>query len=176
MNYSQIKEMDITNGDGVGICLFIQGCNARCARCAKSETWDFAKGEVFTEKERDVILASLDKPYVKRLSILGGEPLHRKNIDCITSLLLDVRGKFGSSKQIWIYSGYVFEDLNSYQLMPLSYCDYLVDGPFKEKQKDSTLKYRDCENQRIIDLKRTFQGTGKVVLFEGQGNRQTWAK
>jgi anaerobic ribonucleoside-triphosphate reductase activating protein len=161
MRYAQIRDMDISNGRGIGCSIFLQGCSVRCSGCFNKSTWDFNGGKEWTEKETEQLFEILSKPHITRLSILGGEPLDQAKE--LSHLLLKIRDKF-PNLEIWIYSGRVFEedkkDTNKYTCLML--CDVLVDGAYVEEQKDLTLAFRGSKNQRIIDLRETFK-TNKIV-------------
>ena len=69
-------------------------------------------------------------------------------------------------KNIWVYSGYTFEEIieNDERFELLKQCDVLVDGRFICELKDLTLRFRGSSNQRIIDIKKTLK-TGNITLF-----------
>lgn len=170
INYAQIRKMDISNGEGIGVALFVQGCHFHCKNCFNSETWDFSKGKPWTTKVRDKFLALIDNPHVSRVSILGGEPLAKENVTSIFLLVAKIREKY-PDKKIWLYTGYTWEHiLNSSKTSNESlmrkdivhYCDYVVDGLYVDELKDYTLKYRGSSNQRVINVKKTIKH-GKVV-------------
>ena len=169
MHYSAIKYNDIANGTGVRTVLFVSGCRNHCKECFQPETWDFKNGEEFTKEVEDEILASLESPYIKGLTLLGGDPFEPENQHALLPFIKRVRTEH-PEKDIWAYTGYVYEDLLeggrahcevTEEL--LSLCDILVDGPFIAEKKNISLRFRGSENQRIIDLKATRE-TGKVVL------------
>lgn len=147
MRYSQIRKMDISNGEGIGVSLFVQGCDFHCNGCFNSETWDWNKGKEFTIKTGLYLLSLCYKPYIKRLSILGGEPLAPQNIDTVTNLSKLFKEQY-PDKKLWIWSGYTFENY-IYDKEILKYADYIVDGRFEEDKKDLNLKFRGSSNQRI---------------------------
>lgn len=105
MRYAQIRSMDISNGEGVGVSLFVQGCPFHCKNCFNSETWDFNGGKEWTEKTKDKFMKLIDRPYIKRISFLGGECLAEQNLDEILSLVQEIRISF-PDKTIWLYTGY----------------------------------------------------------------------
>lgn len=90
IKYASIRSMDITNGEDVGVALFVQGCRFKCKNCFNSETWDFAGGKEWTPKIRNKFLELIERPYVKRISILGGEPLAEENLDDVLDLVTGV--------------------------------------------------------------------------------------
>ena len=150
--------MDISNGAGIGVSLFTQGCNLRCKGCFNPETWDFAAGKEFTDESINTIIDLLDNEHMSRLSILGGEPLSNCNLFMLSKLIQKTRTKY-PDKTIWLWSGYTWEKLqekrkdNNYLNFILNNLDYIVVGPFIEEKKDLTLKWRGSSNQRIIQLK-----------------------
>ena len=83
MRYAKIRKMDISNGEGVRVSLFVQGCSFHCKNCFNPETWDFNGGKDFTTVEVDKIIKLCNKDYIAGLSILGGEPLHPNNIETV---------------------------------------------------------------------------------------------
>ena len=160
MNYGEIKKYDIANGPGVRVTLFVSGCRHHCKGCFNAETWDFHYGNPYTEKTEKEILDALNHPYIAGLTLLGGEPFEPENQRELVKLLKKVR-KMYPKKNIWSYSGYVYDkDLiaggRAYTEVTdemLSYIDVLVDGPFVEDLKDITLQFRGSSNQRILNLR-----------------------
>lgn len=158
MNYADIKYVDVANGIGVRVSLFVSGCNHKCKGCFNSEAWDFNYGKKFTLKTQNEISDMLSKTYIKGLSVLGGEPLQQ---DKTLLLFLKYVKKLLPQKDIWLYTGYVYEEIKDRE--ELNYVDVLVDGPFIEEKKNVNLKYRGSENQRIIDVKET-KAKGSIIL------------
>ena len=169
MKYATIKTVDIANGTGVRVSLFVSGCTHRCPDCFNEIAWDFQYGQDFTQETIDFILKALSPEHIAGLTLLGGEPMELVNQEGLLPLLRQVRNTY-PDKNIWCYTGYLYEDLlpggraygeNTDEI--LSYIDILVDGPFIVSQKNIRLKFRGSENQRIIDIKRTNQAC-QVVL------------
>lgn len=158
MNYADIKYVDVANGIGVRVSLFVSGCNHKCKGCFNSEAWDFNYGKKFTLKTQNEISDMLSKTYIRGLSVLGGEPLQQ---DKTLLLFLKYVKKLLPQKDIWLYTGYVYEEIKDRE--ELNYVDVLVDGPFIEEKKSVNLKYRGSENQRIIDVKET-KAKGSIIL------------
>lgn len=154
MNYSNIKYFDISNGAGVRTSIFVSGCTNHCKNCFNPETWDFNFGKPFTEETLNDILTSLDKYYIKGLSILGGDPMHPNNQKEVYNIVKSVKEKF-PEKDIWLWTGYVKENIpkTEYTEGILNNLDYLIDGPFVDGLKDLTLDYRGSSNQRVIKMK-----------------------
>jgi anaerobic ribonucleoside-triphosphate reductase activating protein len=81
MRYNKIRKMDIADGPGVRVSIFLQGCTFNCKNCFNPETHDFTGGQEFTEDTINRVLDLADNEMIEGLSILGGEPMHPKNID-----------------------------------------------------------------------------------------------
>lgn len=158
MNYTLIRSIDIANGEGIGTALFVSGCPFHCEGCFNPETWDYGYGKEFTQKTLISLIEATDKPYINRISILGGEPLAPVNLATVSLIIESLKKRF-TEKRIWIYSGYTYESLNKNQLRVISKADILVDGQFIKEKKDLNLKFRGSSNQRIIDIQQTIKGS-----------------
>lgn len=150
MNYAEIKKVDIANGPGVRVSLFVSGCRNHCKGCFNPETWDFDYGRPFTRETEDEIIEALRPSWIQGLSILGGEPTEEENAAVLIPFLKRVRAVL-PDKDIWLYSGYTYEALRDKEILTL--VDVLVDGPFLLELKDAGLAFRGSRNQRIIDLR-----------------------
>ena len=160
MRYALMRKMDISNGEGIGASLFVQGCELHCSGCFNQETWDINGGKEWTTQSKETFLSLVAQPFIKRVSILGGEPLLDQNLSDVYVLLKEIRSKF-SDKDIWLYTGYTWESIFPtvvpdifdkhiiYRQMIIELCDVVVDGPFIEEQQDLTLAFRGSRNQRI---------------------------
>ena len=163
MRYNKIRKMDISNGPGVRVSIFMQGCTFKCKNCFNPETHDFNGGTEFTNDVIDKVLDLCNKDYIVGLSILGGEPLHPKNIEGTTMLAKKFKEKF-KDKTIWVWSGFLYDrDLKDKEI--LNYIDVLVDGQFKEELHNPKLKWCGSSNQRVIDVKKSIK-ENKIVLYE----------
>ena len=156
MNYADIKKVDVANGPGVRVSLFVSGCTHRCEGCFNPETWDFDYGSPFGEAEADRILGLLAPEHIRGLSLLGGEPFEPANQGPVLELVERVRKEL-PGKTVWCYSGYRFEELaagkvGDHSRSLLEGLDVLVDGPFVQAKKDLGLRFRGSNNQRIIDV------------------------
>lgn len=162
MRYNTIRQLDIANGPGCRVSLFVQGCSFNCPGCFNTIARDFSGGKEFTDQTLDLILALTEPAHIGGLSILGGEPLHPQNRSEVLQLARKFKKKY-PDKTIWIWTGYLIEDV----LIDLvdSGIDVIVDGRFEEELKDLRLKYRGSSNQRVIDLKETLR-TGDIILYE----------
>ena len=155
MRYNLIRKMDISNGPGVRVSIFMQGCSFRCKNCFNKETWDFEGGKEFNNDTIEEVLNLCDQSHVKGLSILGGEPMHPNNIEGTTKLAKAFKEKY-PNKNLWVWSGFKFdEDLKDKEA--LNYIDVLVDGTYNDDLHDPTLKWRGSSNQRVIDVQKSIQ-------------------
>ena len=154
MRYAQIREMDISNGLGIGVALFTQGCPYHCKNCFNKETWDFDSGCEWTQKDEDKIIDLLKPEYISRLTILGGEPLIDRNKKSLNKLLKRVKELY-KNKKIWLYTGAEFEKIKDEYIDILKYVDVVIDGRFVDELKDNNLKFRGSSNQRIIDVQQS---------------------
>ena len=131
--------MDISNGENIGAALFVQGCpSPHCYNCFNPETWDFNNGKEWSQEVKDEFMNIIAEPYIKRITILGGEPLAEKNLNDVLNLVTEINemynsrnmdaekiGKLGIleggnanerpistiNKSIWIYSGYTWDEI-----------------------------------------------------------------
>ena len=150
MRYGAIRKVDVANGPGVRVSLFVSGCRNQCAGCFNPETWDFSYGRPFTKETEDAIIEALRPSWIQGLSVLGGEPMEPENQEVLLPLLRRVRAEL-PDKDVWLYTGYLLENVSDSPLLPL--VDVLVDGPFRLDQKDAGLAFRGSRNQRILHLK-----------------------
>lgn len=164
MNYSAIKTNDIANGPGVRVSLFVSGCDLCCEGCFNASAWDFGAGEPFTIGTLGTILDELASDRVAGLSVLGGEPLHPRNVEGVRTVLRAVRAAY-PRKGVWMWTGRTYEDvMTSEEADVLRLIDVLVDGPYVKAIRDPGLRFRGSSNQRIIDL-RASESEGRVVTW-----------
>lgn len=160
--YNCIRKMDIADGPGVRVSIFFQGCAFHCKSCFNPETWDFNKGNEFTDDTIERILELASESYVRGLSILGGEPLHPKTIDGTLKLAKAFKERY-PDKDIWVWSGFLFEQVKDSEVF--KYIDTLVDGQYVDELHDFRLKWRGSSNQRVIDVQKSLK-QNKLVLRE----------
>ena len=171
MYYSVIKPVDIADGVGVRVTLFVSGCTHHCKGCFQPQTWAFDYGQPYTQQTEDEILSLLQPPYIRGLTLLGGEPMEPDNQRALLHLLQRVRTEL-PQKDVWCYSGYTLDQLTEQSRARcevtdelLTMIDVLVDGEFVEEKRNISLKFRGSENQRLIDLPATLK-QGTVVLYD----------
>lgn len=172
MNYATIKPVDIANGPGVRVSLFVSGCTHRCKGCFNEEAWDFQFGKPFTEDVQKQLLSSLDHDYIEGLTLLGGEPMEPSNQESLLPFIKAVREHL-PGKTIWCFTGYDFEkdilgkmmetSAVTRELIPLF--DVMVDGKFVAEKKNLSLKFRGSENQRVLNVKKSLE-EGRGVWME----------
>lgn len=173
MNIANIKPVDIADGIGVRVSVFVSGCRHHCKGCFNPETWDFAYGTAYTGQTADEIIEKLRPPYIRGLTLLGGEPFEPENQRELVTLLRRVRAEL-PEKDIWSYSGYTFEQLTGVEPCAarcevtdemLSMLDVLVDGEYVDALRNIRLKFRGSENQRLLDMPKSLKA-GRAVLWQ----------
>lgn len=163
MNFAQIRKYDVANGPGIRTTIFVTGCTHKCHNCFNEDYQDFNFGNPWTHKETDEVIEDLKLDEVKGLTVLGGEPFQNE-VDLL-QVLRDIKKEV--QKEIWIFSGYTYEEIlkDKDKKKLLEECDVLVDGRFVEALKDLSLRFRGSSNQRIIDVKKSLEAN-EVVLFD----------
>ncbi len=178
MNYADIKTVDIQDGTGIRVSLYVSGCHFHCKGCHNQEAWDFNYGKKFDDSTIDYILELLDHSYIAGLSLLGGEPMELVNQQELQKLVKRVKEKF-PNKTIWCYTGYDFENdimndmygKHDFTKNMLKYIDIMVDGQFIEDKKLVDLKFRGSTNQRKIDVQKSLSEGKLVRLMFGDEER-----
>lgn len=178
MRFASMRALDISNGENVGVSLFVQGCPFHCYNCFNSDTWDFNGGKEWTEKTKNKFMELIDRPYIKRVSFLGGECLADQNLDEVLKLVKQIRISF-PEKTIWLYTGYELSeiikqeqhekvsgipDVWSKRWEIIKLCNIVIDGEYIDEQKDITLKWRGSKNQMVIDVKQSL-AQNKIILY-----------
>lgn len=156
MRYSGLVLNDVAAAPGVSVSFFTQGCPHHCPGCFNPETWDYNGGKEFTTDILTTIIKGLNANGIERnLCIMGGEPLCENNL-FLTRLIVSEVKKASPDTKIYIWTGYLYEDLLSkcdpqiVEILNNTFC--LIDGPFNEELKDLTLQMRGSSNQRLIYL------------------------
>ena len=163
MRYNKIRKMDISNGPGVRVSIFMQGCSFNCKNCFNKETHDFNGGKEFDDSTIERVLELCDNENINGLSILGGEPMHPSNIEGTTKLAKAFKEKF-PNKSVWSWSGYSFDNyLKDKEVV--KYLDVLVDGQYNDDLRNPTLKWKGSANQRVINVQASLKDSN-IVLFD----------
>lgn len=185
MRYARIRKMDVSNGEGVGISLFVQGCHFHCKGCFNQETWDFNGGKEWTPEIEEQFIQLANKPYIKRISILGGEPLADENVRDVYYLITQLKSRY-PEKKIWLYTGYEWEKIveeshairvengdylsNLYRYGAIVFADIVVDGKFQLDKQDlynDNIVFAGSTNQRVIDSGASLSN-GRIILHNGE--------
>ena len=164
MRYNKIRKMDISDGPGVRVSIFMQGCTFKCKNCFNPETHDFKGGTEFTDETIDKVLSLAEPDHIKGLSVLGGEPMHPVNIDGTMKLVKAFKEKY-PNKSVWLWSGFLYDDIMERNKEIFNYIDVLVDGQYDDSLHDPTLKWKGSSNQRVIDVQKSLKNK-KIVLRE----------
>ncbi|MBE6051264.1 MAG: anaerobic ribonucleoside-triphosphate reductase activating protein [Clostridium sp.] len=165
MKYSKIRKYDVTNGPGVRTTLFVSGCTNNCEGCFNKELQNFNHGDVWTKEVEDEFIEHVNNINIKGVNILGGEPMEQTMDNCLLNLLKRINKETG--KNIWLWSGYTFDQIISDEKKRrlLECVDVLIDGRFEINKRNISLKYRGSENQRVIDVKKSLK-ENKICLLE----------
>lgn len=159
MNYHNITKDDMLNGEGLRVVLWLSGCSHKCKGCHNPITWDCYGGIVFDENAKNEIFEQLEKDYISGITFSGGDPLHENNIVEVFELIKEIKQKY-PTKNIWLYSGYTYENLeksnlqeDSLRLTIVKHCDVFCDGEFIEELKEKKLEWVGSSNQKVIRMK-----------------------
>lgn len=149
LNVNAIIHDSIVDGPGIRTVIFFQGCKHHCPGCHNPKTWSFAPCNLMSEDE---IVAAVKKDnFSQKITLSGGDPL-AQNINGLTRKLKN------EGFDIWLYTGYTYEEVERLNPEILTLIDVLVDGRFELENKDLSLQFRGSSNQKIYDLK-----TGKLL-------------
>lgn len=156
MRYAEIKHNDIVNGQGVCVSFWVQGCPHHCKGCFNPEQWVFEGGQEFTPQTLEEIKQAISANGIQRnLSILGGEPLCPENAFLTAMVISEIKKEYPDIK-IFVWTGYLYEIIkkssNPHIQYILNTINLLIDGPYKQEERDLTLSLRGSRNQRIIEL------------------------
>ncbi len=165
MRYNKIRKMDIADGPGIRVSIFMQGCTFNCEKCFNPDTHDFNGGKEFNQDTINHILELGENENIQGLSILGGEPMHPKNIEGTTKLAKAFKEKF-PNKTVWSWTGFSFDkDLKDKEVS--KYIDVLVDGQYVDALRNPKLKYSGSSNQRVIDVQKSLDAN-EIVLLDNE--------
>ncbi len=163
MNYHNITKDDMKNGDGLRVVLWVAGCSHHCPNCQNPVTWDPDDGILFDENARKELLDIVSQDYISGITFSGGDPLFESNREEVYELVEYIKSVY-PNKTVWLYTGYTFNDLKKFvPIGILNKIDVIIDGPYIEKFRDTSLKWRGSSNQRVINVRKTID-TGNIVL------------
>lgn len=173
MNIAGINYESINDGEGVRTVIYVSGCSHKCPNCHNPQTHDVNYGVKFTNELQDEIISNIKKrPFISGITLSGGDPLHHNNASDVYNLIARLKNEF-PNKNIWLYTGYRFEDIIYNPLRDMNttlrkrvveMCDVLVDGRYVEELRDITLKFCGSSNQRVIDVKQSLK-ENQIVLY-----------
>lgn len=176
MNYHNVTHDDMNNGDGLRVVLWLSGCSHHCYQCQNPQTWNPNSGIPFDNEAKQEIFNELSKDYISGITLTGGDPLYKDNLNDVLFLLKQIRILY-PTKTIWLYTGYTLEQIlhpllintipteeEEKRIDIVKMVDVLVDGPYIDAQRDITLKWRGSANQRVINIPETLKQQ-KVVLY-----------
>lgn len=184
MRYAKIEEYEVSNGHLGGQSLYVQGCRFRCPHCFNPETWDFNGGKEWTPEVEDKFIELASRPYIKRISLLGGECLADENLDGVLNLVNKLRLSL-PKKTIWLYTGYninffeiPYSDRTEIEIIPkdekqendlkrisiIKRCNVVIDGRYIDSQRNISKKWAGSDNQRCIDVYKSLENR-KIVLY-----------
>lgn len=163
MNYHNITKDDMKNGDGLRVVLWVAGCSHHCPNCQNPVTWDPDDGILFDKNARKELLDIVSQDYISGITFSGGDPLFESNREEVYELIEYIKSVH-PNKTVWLYTGYTFNDLKKFvPIGILNKIDVIIDGPYVEKFRDTSLKWRGSSNQRVINVRKTID-TGNIVL------------
>lgn len=154
MNFDRIYNMDVVNGKGIRVVLFVTGCNHKCEGCYNKSIWNPRNGTPYTEETENELMKLLSNSHVDGLTLTGGDPFYRTNHPTLLKLLQRVRAEL-PDKNVWVWTGYTLEALQSdterSKLLP--FIDVLIDGKY-EKDLPTKKPFRGSDNQRLIEFQK----------------------
>lgn len=196
IRYASIRELDISNGEGIGIALFVQGCHFHCQNCFNSDTWDFNGGKEWTQEVEDKFIELANKPYIKRISILGGEPLAEENLNDTAHLVCRINETYNTpqhiddtndnnhniliknpdkirisypQKTIWLYTGYTWGELFMYDDEINKFPNYLR----KDKMEFHTKRQQIIKQCNVVVDGRYIDSQRDITLkWRGSSNQR----
>lgn len=166
MNYSKIKWSDISSGPGVRTSIYVSGCTHNCPGCFNPETHDFNAGKPWSKEIEDKIIKHVKDNNLSGLNLLGGDPLQQTKDSTLREFL--IRFKKETNKDIWLWTGYTFEDIinrHTEHCRILEQCDVCVDGKFIQELYNIKIRYAGSSNQRVIDVQKSIKEK-ETVLYE----------
>lgn len=174
MNYQSITYPDFNNGLGCRVTLWVSGCPHHCPGCHNQHTWEPDSGQEFTYNSKQQLIEILEKPYIKGVTISGGEPLASYNTTTISKLVEELKIRF-PEKDIWLYTGYTIDQLSNVDIKQYVYIqtileniDYIVDGSYMEKLRDISLPFRGSSNQNIYCVCKNKDSKIKFKLWNNE--------
>lgn len=153
-----ISEGTSVDGPGLRTSIYFAGCSHQCPGCHNPQTWDIKAGK---PTSIDDLLKNIEYNDFN-VTFTGGDPLFQ--LEEVIELAKRIKAEL--HKNIWCYTGYLWEDIiedERYQSL-LDNIDVLVDSPFMLSLRDTELRFRGSSNQRIIDVQKSIEKGELMVL------------
>ena len=156
---------DINNGPGFRVTIWVSGCTHACPGCQNKHTWKYGQGHKLDDMVpyhitcKEKILNLIGDKHIDGVTISGGDPLDQsaQALKELAKFLSNIKKRY-PKKSIWLYTGYLIEDLNNYPYKEvIKNCDVIIDGPYVKEKRNITIPFRGSTNQRIIDVQKSFE-------------------
>ena len=156
---------DINNGPGFRVTIWVSGCTHACPGCQNNHTWKYGQGHKLDDMVpyhltcKEKILNLIGDKHIDGVTISGGDPLDQSEqaLKELAKFLSNIKKRY-PEKSIWLYTGYLIEDLNNYlHKEVIKNCDVIIDGPYVKEKRNITIPFRGSTNQRIIDVQKSFK-------------------
>ena len=156
---------DINNGPGFRVTIWVSGCTHACPGCQNKHTWKYGQGHKLDDMVpyhltcKEKILNLIGDKHIDGVTISGGDPLDQsvQALEELAKFLSNIKKRY-PEKSIWLYTGYLIEDLNNYPHKEvIKNCDVIIDGPYVKEKRNITIPFRGSTNQRIIDVQKSFK-------------------
>lgn len=164
---------DINNGSGFRVTIWVSGCTHACPGCQNKHTWKYGQGHKLDDMVpyhltcKEKILNLIGDKHIDGVTISGGDPLDQsaQALKELAKFLSDIKKRY-PKKSIWLYTGYLIEDLNNYPHKEvIKNCDVIIDGPYVKEKRNITIPFRGSTNQRIIDVQKSFK-ENKICIID----------
>ena len=148
------------DGPGLRTALYFAGCHHHCPGCHNPGSWDPAVGRDWTIEE---VLSEIRVSGHHRVTVTGGDALCFQ-APGLRELLRALEAE-GLAKDIWLYTGYTYEEVVAKFPWVLGTVSVIVDGRFRADLRDTELLYRGSSNQRLVDVRESVR-TGTLTLWD----------
>ena len=164
---------DINNGPGFRVTIWVSGCTHTCPGCQNKHTWKYGQGHKLDDMVpyhltcKEKILNLIGDEHIDGVTISGGDPLDQsaQALKELAKFLSNIKKRY-PEKSIWLYTGYLIEDLNNYlHKEVIKNCDVIIDGPYVKEKRNITIPFRGSTNQRIIDVQKSFK-ENKICIID----------
>lgn len=163
---SALQQDSIVDGPGMRCVLWTQGCPHHCPGCHNPQTHALDGG--MTVSVDEIIAQMKNMKLQSGITFSGGEPFLQAK-----ALVHVAKAAKQFHWTLWAYSGFTFEEIQAHEDMRefLSYLNILVDGKFREEEKDYRLRFKGSRNQRIIDVPSSLAQHKIILSAYDDGNQ-----